>query len=250
MNELNPSERFIGKLMRILLLTLGLALAGLILLLSQTALGGVWSRMFDATFGASTGHLTWFVTRASGVVAYLLLWLSTVWGLAVSSKMFDRAMPRAFTYDTHEYLSLLALGFTLAHVFILLGETYMPFNLVQLLVPFISDYRPFWIGIGIVGTYVCLLVTLTFYARKWIGQRAFRVIHYSSFIGFFAVLLHSWFAGTDTGLAVTRIMYMVSGLSVVFMTVYWLVLLRLNHTQTAVMENRVSVMPRGNTALE
>lgn len=228
MNELNLSDGMIGKILRVMLVTLALGLVGLLIILSQTSLGAAWNRLFDSLFGASTGQMTWFITRASGILAYLLLWLSTVWGLAVSSKMFDKLVPRAFTYDAHEYLSLLAFVFTIVHVFILLGDTFMPFNLTQLLVPFISDYRPFWIGVGIIGTYLSVLVTVTFYLRRWIGQRTFRVIHYLSFAAFYGVLIHSWFAGTDTGLVATRVMYFFTGLSVIFMTVYWLVLLRLN----------------------
>lgn len=224
MNEWNPSDALIGKILRGMLLAVALALLGLLLLLSQTALGDVSSRGLDAVFGASSGHMTWYMTRASGIIAYLLLWLSTVWGLAVSSKLFDKLAPRAFTFDAHEYLSLLALGFTFVHVIVLLWEIYMPFSVVQLLVPFVSDYRPFWVGIGIIGTYLSVLVTVTFYMRRWIGTRAFRVIHYLSFAGFLGVLLHSWFAGTDTGLTATQLMYWFTGFSVVFMTVYWLAL--------------------------
>jgi predicted ferric reductase len=246
MNELNQSDDVLGKVLRVMLGTLVLGLVGLFLVLSQTPLGSVWNRMFDSVFGVSSGHMTWFITRSSGILAYLLLWLSTIWGLAVSSKMFDKLVPRAFTYDSHEYISLLALVFTAVHVFILLGEKYMPFNVPQLFIPFISDYRPFWIGIGIIGTYLTLLVTATFYMRKWIGQRAFRVIHYLSFAGFFGVLIHSWFSGTDTGLEATRIMYLSTGLSVIFMTVYWLVMMRLQKKSTPVESEPLVLQPLTN----
>lgn len=244
MNELNLSDGMIGKILRVMLVTLALGLVGLLLILSQTPLGAAWNRLFDSLFGASTGQMTWFITRASGILAYLLLWLSTVWGLAVSSKIFDKLVPRAFTYDAHEYLSLLAFVFTTVHVVILLGDTFMPFNIPQLLVPFISDYRPFWVGIGIIGTYLSILVTVTFYMRKLIGQRMFRLIHYLSFAGFFGVLIHSWFSGTDTGLLPTRIMYVFTGLSVIFMTVYWLVLLRLNKKDESVPLQTPTLSPR------
>ncbi len=232
MDELNPSDAMLGKILRGMLVALAVGVLGLMLLLSQTPLGDAWSHLFDAIFGVSTGQMTWFITRSSGIIAYLLLWLSTVWGLAVSSKMFDKLVPRAFTYDAHEFLTLLAFVFTVVHVAILLGDTFMPFNLAQLFVPFISDYRPFWVGVGIIATYLSILVTVTFYMRRMIGQRTFRLIHYLSFAGFFGVLIHSWFSGTDTGLVATRIMYLVTGLSVIFMTVYWLVLMRLNKAST------------------
>lgn len=225
MEELNRSDDTLARLARALLGLLAIALAGLLVILSQTPLGAVWARLLDAAFGVTSTHMWWYITRASGIIAYLLLWLSTVWGLAVSSKMFDRLIPRAFTYDAHEYLSLLAIVFTVVHVVVLMFDSFTPFTLAQLFVPFTSSYRPFWVGVGIIGTYLTVLVTVTFYIRKGIGQRAFRVIHYLSFAAYLAVTVHSWFAGTDTTLTAAQVMYGATFLVVVFLTVYWVVML-------------------------
>ena len=233
-NELTP---IFFKLLRVMLMLLALGILALMFIVLQTPIGTLWRNLFDALFGFSNTQVTWFITRASGIVAYILLWLSTVWGLGVSAKFFDRVIPRAFTYDAHEYISLLAIGFTFIHVVILLWDQFMPFNLAQLFLPFISTYRPFWIGVGIIGTYLTLLVTITFYIRKWIGIQTFRAIHWFSFVAFFGVLLHSWFAGTDTNFAITRVMYWVTALSVVGMTVLWLVTRRKGN------ETTVSTMP-------
>lgn len=228
MNDVNSSEKILQTAVRVMLVAFALALVALMWILLQTPLGNVWNRLLDSIFGLSGTHVYWFITRSSGIIAYLLFWLSTVWGLAVSSKMFDRIVPRAFTYDAHEYLSLLAIGFTLIHMMVLMWDSFAPFTLPQLLIPFISDYRPFWIGIGVIGTYLTILVTVTFYLRKSIGINTFRVIHYLSFIAFLGVALHSWFSGTDTALVSTRLMYLGTVLVVVFMTVFWLVARRLN----------------------
>ncbi|HZQ08155.1 MAG TPA: hypothetical protein VFD70_16345 [Anaerolineae bacterium] len=239
MNELDLSEQqFLKTIVRVMLGAFALCLVALIVLLWQTPLGGVWNHLLDALFGISSTHMYWYITRASGIVAYLLLWLSTVWGLAVSSKMFDRLLPRAFTYDAHEFLSLLAILFTIMHVVVLMFDSFMPFSFTQLWIPFVSDYRPFWIGIGIIGTYLTLLVTITFYIRKWIGIRSFRVIHYLSFAAYIGVTIHSWFSGTDTPLAASELMYLGTALVIVFMTVYWLVLVRLDKNDLGSGENQ------------
>lgn len=222
MEQVDQTEHILQKAVRVMLYLLAAGILILMLILLQSPLGAIWERLFGAVFGVSSGQVTWFITRSSGIVAYLLLWLSTVWGLGVSSKFFDRAVPRAFTYDAHEYISLLAIGMTFIHVVILLWDTFAPFNLAQLFVPFISEYRPFWIGLGIIGTYLTLLVTITFYIRKWIGIQAFRAIHWLSFLAFFGVLFHSWFAGTDTNFALVRWMYLGTTLVVVAMTALWL----------------------------
>ena len=72
-------------------------------------------------------QLWWYVTRASGIIAYLLLWFSTILGLAVTSKYLDGMLDRLFTYDFHEFISLLSVGFTLVHVLVLMLDLYMPY---------------------------------------------------------------------------------------------------------------------------
>jgi predicted ferric reductase len=176
-------------------------------------------------FAADSIQIWWYVTRASGIIAYLLLWFSTILGLAVTSKYLDGMLDRIFTYDFHEFISLLAIAFTLVHVLVLMLDRYLPYSIVQILVPFISPYRPFWVGVGVISFYLVLLVTITFYLRNRIGSRAFRTIHYLSLLSYIGVTLHGYFSGTDTALPSMKILYDVTGLAVLFLTVYWLVLL-------------------------
>jgi predicted ferric reductase len=194
---------------------------------AMTPAGQGFGSFLRQLFAIDSVQLWWYVTRASGIIAYLLLWFSTVLGLAVTSKYLDGMLERIFTYDFHEFISLLAVAFTLVHVIVLTFDRYLPYSLAQILVPFISPYRPFWVGIGVLGFYVTLLVTVTFYLRNRIGARAFRVIHYLSLAGYIGVTLHGYFAGTDTALPTMRILYQLTGLAVLFLTVYWLVLLAL-----------------------
>jgi hypothetical protein len=93
-------------------------------------------------------------------------------GLAVTSKYMDKMLDRMFTYDFHQFISLLSIAFLLVHILILLVDRYLPYSLAQILVPFISPYRPFWVGIGVISFYVTLLVTITFYIKRKIGMRS------------------------------------------------------------------------------
>ncbi|HNF93445.1 MAG TPA: ferric reductase-like transmembrane domain-containing protein [Anaerolineales bacterium] len=176
-------------------------------------------------FALDSVHIWWYVTRAAGLMGYLLFWLSTVWGFAISSKIFDSFLERMFTFDFHEHLSLLSLGFLVLHVAVLLIEKVEPLSLTEVLVPFVSTYRPFWTGIGIITFYLTVLVTITFYIRKWISMKTFRVIHYLSVAAYFGALLHSVYAGTDTSLTWVQWMYGGTTLVTVFFMVYWAALL-------------------------
>ena len=176
-------------------------------------------------FALDSVHIWWYVTRAAGLMGYLLFWLSTVWGFAISSKIFDSFLERMFTFDFHEHLSLLSLGFLGLHVAVLLIEKVEPLSLTEVLVPFVSTYRPFWTGIGVITFYLTVLVTITFYIRKWISMKTFRVIHYLSVAAYFGALLHSVYAGTDTSLTWVQWMYGGTTLVTVFFMVYWAALL-------------------------
>ena len=175
-----------------------------------------------ALFGLNTEQGLWYVTRSAGLIAYLLLWLSTVWGLAVASKIFDPLLFRAFTFDVHEFLSLIAILFTLVHIGVLVIDAYLPFSLIDLLVPFVAPYRPVWVGMGVIGLYLTVLVTVTFYLKTRIGQARFRTIHLLSFAAYAAVTVHSLFSGTESKLAATQLTYAGSALAVVLLSIYWL----------------------------
>lgn len=176
--------------------------------------------IFDQLFAASSVQAMWYVTRAAGLISYLLLWLSTVWGLGVSSKIFDPVLHRAFTYDFHQFLSLLAIGFVILHIVVLLADQYLPFSVAQVLVPFAAPYRPVWVGLGTIGLYLTLLVSITFYIRRQIGQKAFRFIHFASYLAFLAAAVHGLLSGTDSPLVTVRAMYFGTTMIVVFLTAY------------------------------
>ena len=209
------------------LLILALAtLAGfLAILLGLDPVSGLRSAI-GGLFAVDSVQALWYVTRAAGIIAYLLLWLSTIWGLAVASKIFDPLLQRAFTYDMHQFISLLAMGFVALHVVVLVGDKYLPFSWAQVLVPFIAPYRPIWVGVGQIALYLTILVTVTFYIRRWIGQKTFRAIHLASFLSFGGSALHGLTAGTDSPLTTVQLMYALTTLSVVFMTVYWYLITR------------------------
>ncbi len=224
MLNLNVSRDDLLAVVKAMLAGLMLVIIAVVLLLLQTPLGAPAAGLAGRVFVLGSVQTLWYVTRAAGLIAYLLLWLSTAWGLVVSSKLLDPLTPRAFTFDAHEFLSLLALGFTGLHIAVLMADRYLPFSLAQVLVPFAAPYRPVWTGLGVIGLYVTVLVSVTFYLRRQIGNRSFRVIHYLSYLSYGLVTLHGWFAGTDTALTTTKLMYAGTALVVVFLTVYRIVI--------------------------
>ena len=166
----------------------------------------------------TSGKAAWYLSRASGTVAYLLMWGSMMWGLLLSTKLVKKNVPPAITLAMHNYLSWTSIGLTLFHALILLFDSYYTYTIAHLLIPFIGPYSPLWVGFGVIGMYLMLLTSGTFYMRKWIGQKNWRKLHYLTFAAYIFVTLHGWQAGTDAAQLIS--MYVVSGLSVLFMTLY------------------------------
>jgi len=176
-----------------------------------------------------TGHTSafWYMARAGGIVGYLLLWLSMVWGLTLSTKITAGKVPAPIAYGLHEFLSVLALLFSVLHAVVLLGDKYIQFNIFHLLIPFISPYQPVWTGLGIIGLYLSLIFTGTFYIRKFIGQKTWRFLHYFTFTAYLLVLAHGLMAGTDTPHPVVKLLYLGTGLSLLFLIYYRLFTLKI-----------------------
>lgn len=165
-------------------------------------------------------NLVWFATRGTGIAAYLLMVGVMIYGILLSARASNGELPAPVSYAMHDYLTWLSLIFTAVHVFVLLLDQHVGYSLAQLLIPGTSAYQPLWIGVGQVGTYVFLAVTLSLYVKKLIGQRTWRIIHYLSYLSFLMVLAHSLFAGSDTTSLVMQIVYAVSAIAVAGLTVY------------------------------
>ncbi len=182
------------------------------------------TNLLSNLFATNSLQFWWYLTRAAGLMGYFLIWLSTAWGLVVSSKILDGWVERTFTYDFHEYLTWLGLAFIGVHVAVLMADKYLPYTLWQILIPFLSPYRPLWVGIGVIAFYLSLLVTVTFYLKARIGPGTFRKIHYLSFVAYFGATLHGLYAGTDSVLPLANLLYKGTLLVTLFLSVYWAVM--------------------------
>ncbi|KPV53579.1 hypothetical protein SE17_08820, partial [Kouleothrix aurantiaca] len=126
----------------------------------------------------------------------------------------------------HEHASLLGWAFAVLHALVLLADSYIGYTLPQILIPFASSFMPLWVGFGQVALYAMALVTFSFYVRRWIGARTWRMLHFLSFAVFVLALGHGVVTGTDTSTIWATLMYAGTGLSVLAMTIYRVVATR------------------------
>lgn len=165
-------------------------------------------------------HEFWYLSRAAGFTAYIAIFASVALGLMMTTKAAQRTGRQQFVFDMHRFLSVLAVAFSLFHVYVLLGDHYFSFSIWQLSVPFASPYRTAAVAAGVVSLYALLLVTGSFWVRKWIGYRTWRAIHFITFATYAGVTLHAITAGTDTTQPWARLLYVSTGITVLALLAY------------------------------
>ena len=151
--------------------------------------------------------IEWMAIRGSGIIAFLLLAGSTIWGLLISTKVLGRSVKAKGISWFHESLGIGSLVATGIHMYFLFNHDYIDFGYRALFVPGASSWRPLAVALGVVAFYMMFLITVSFYVKKWIGQAAWRTIHMMSFGTFLGAALHGLFSGTDTSHPVVISMY-------------------------------------------
>jgi predicted ferric reductase len=193
-----------------------MSLQGFLLLLAATASGAFiailvlpyWLPGLNASLHGDSPKMFWQLSRASAIVAYILLWFSMVFGLLITNKLARLWPGGPHAFNLHQHFSLLGLVFALFHGLILMGDRYLQFNLGQVMLPFASaNYRPLWVGLGQLNFYLMGLIVLSFYVRRRISPRVWRLIHIMGFIVYLMALLHGINSGTDASTVWARNLY-------------------------------------------
>jgi DMSO/TMAO reductase YedYZ heme-binding membrane subunit len=144
------------------------------------------------------GTITWEAARSSAFVAYALLTASVTVGLALSLGWRSPRWPRFVTNETHRFVTLLALIFTGVHTLSVAVDPFIRFSLPEIVVPFASHYRPLWIALGIVGTYLLVAVYASEWVRPRVGYAWWRRFHTLAFAVYVLATLHGLGTGSDT----------------------------------------------------
>jgi predicted ferric reductase len=164
--------------------------------------------------------VTWYVVRASGVLAFVFLTVSVVLGLLLSGRVRAELWPRFALEDVHGFAGVVAGVFIVVHGFALLIDTYMPFSLLQLVVPGTSGYRPLATASGIVAAELLAALAVTNRLRRQIPHRLWRRAHYLNFAVWALALAHGIAAGTDAGTLWAGFLYTLCGGAVAGFTVW------------------------------
>jgi DMSO/TMAO reductase YedYZ heme-binding membrane subunit len=139
----------------------------------------------------------WYLTRGSGVVALLLLTASICLGIATTMRWRTTDLPRFAVAGLHRTLTLIAVVFVALHVATTVLDGFAPIGWKDGIVPFLSPYRPLWLGLGAVAFDLLLALVITSLLRAHIGYRAWRSIHWLAYASWPLALVHSLGTGSD-----------------------------------------------------
>jgi methionine sulfoxide reductase heme-binding subunit len=170
-------------------------------------------------------HLTsspvdWYAARAAGIAAYLVLTFVVTFGLAMAGKARSSKWPKFVVEDVHRFGGLLVGFFVAIHVATIAIDSYLPFTLVQLLVPFTSAYRPLWTGLGIAAAELLVALAITNRYRRRIPYRYWRRMHYLNFAVWAGATVHGIGSGTDRSAPWLLLLYSAAAASVVTLTLW------------------------------
>jgi sulfoxide reductase heme-binding subunit YedZ len=142
-------------------------------------------------------HAWWLASRASGVVAMLLITASVFIGLTLATRVLKGPGVSRWLVTAHEQAALAGLVAIAIHGVTLLGDPFLDPGVTGIAVPFAGAYKTLWVGIGVLGGYLAALVGLTFYAKKRIGVARWKKLHRLTIVAYAMSVAHTIGAGTD-----------------------------------------------------
>ena len=146
---------------------------------------------------ANSSTWMWYASRATGVVALLLLTAVALLGLMVSRQARLAGLPRFAVTGLHRNLSLLAVAFLILHVLTAVADGYVTIPLDSAVIPFTSGYERLWLGIGAVSLDLFLAVIITSLLRSRLGRRAWYAVHVLSYASWPVAFAHSLGSSAD-----------------------------------------------------
>jgi len=164
---------------------------------------------------------TWYVIRAAGFVAAGLLFLLMISGIGMVTGYTYRFFQPAKAWIVHRALALALAASVAIHVTFLLFDHYVPFNIFQVLIPFVSSYKrskllgipvgSLSVALGILALYAITIVVLS--SLKWIDTKkgVWKKLHYLNYFIVFAVFFHALYTGADLTYGVFRKFWILMG---------------------------------------
>ena len=152
----------------------------------------------------SNPQIWWYVTRASAMIAWVLLVISVIWGILLSTRIFRKFDNPAWLLDLHRWLAGISVVMVGLHMFSLYIDDFARFSLADLFIPFHSTYTkiealgPIPVALGVICAYLMIAVQSTSLIMRVLPRKFWKGIHYLSYVVVLLVSFHAGWTGTDT----------------------------------------------------
>ena len=153
--------------------------------------------MLENVSGINSSTALWYASRATGVVALVLLTAVLLLGLLVTRQGRLPGLPRFAVTGLHRNLSLIAVVFVALHVVTAVADSYVNIPLTAAIVPLASPYERLWLGLGTVSLDIMLAVIVTSLLRRHLSRRLWRGVHLLAYVSWPVAWLHSIFSSPD-----------------------------------------------------
>jgi len=140
----------------------------------------------------------WYATRGAGATTTVLLTASVVLGIGEERGWRPGRSPRYAVAAMHRTISMLALAMLAIHIVTTLLDPFPRIAVLAAVVPFATDYRSLWMGLGAVASDLLLAIIVTSVLRHRLGYRAWRGVHWAAYACWPIAILHGLGTGSDT----------------------------------------------------
>ena len=139
----------------------------------------------------------WYATRATGLVALVLLTATTLLGILTANRAVSPRWPAFTLQDLHRRISVITMGFLACHILTSVADSYVHIGWTAIVVPFASSYKPLWVAFGATGLDLLLAVAVTSHLRHKMRPATWRAVHWLAYLSWPVALSHSFGMGTD-----------------------------------------------------
>ena len=141
----------------------------------------------------------WYATRASGLMALILLTLTMVLGITTTTRARARNWPGFAQQEIHRRLSMIAVVFVAIHVLTSVLDTYVNISWAAIVIPFTSSYGRLWVGVGAISLDLMIAVFVSSLLRARMRPQTWRAVHWLAYLSWPVALAHTFGLGTDAG---------------------------------------------------
>jgi methionine sulfoxide reductase heme-binding subunit len=139
----------------------------------------------------------WYATRATGLMALILLTLTMVLGLTTTTRARARNWPGFAQQELHRRISMMAVVFVGLHVITSVLDTYVNISWAAVIIPFTSEYGRLWVGVGAISLDLMIAVFVSSLLRNRMRPATWRAVHWFAYLSWPVALAHTFGMGTD-----------------------------------------------------